>query len=272
LATTSAAPAPGVPTIDLPEPEKLPLGFVEVPFETGEGIACGNLRIEHVFEGQSPPFVRVWDASGRKLYEAKGRQYSIEHVAVRMSLTAEVCGDTTGDGIPELLMAERTEGAHCCYTYYVVSMTRPAKRLLMWEKGDGGHGLMPVKLIKGRAWQIRSWELVFPPFDVEAGDPVLSYATTPAYPIVFELVGDQYVKRTFLFGGALRSMRTEARDACRRAPDSCSWNELDEWGYGLIIGDWDTEKATAVTDVDLRNRLDARAKQMRSLLRKHLGP
>lgn len=270
--TASAAAAPSAPTIDLPEPEKLPLGFVEVPFETGEGIACESLRIEHVFEGQSPPFVRVWDASGRKLYEAKGRQYTIEHVAVRMSLTAEVCGDTTGDGIPELLMAERTEGAHCCYTYYVVSMTRPAKRLLMWEKGDGGHGLMPVKLIKGRAWQIRSWELVFPPFDVEAGDPVLSYATTPAYPILFELVGDQYVKRTFSFGNGLRSMRTEARDACRRAPDSCSWNELDEWGYGLIIGDWDTEKTAAVPDVELRNRLDARAKQMKTLLRKRLGP
>ncbi len=271
-ATALAAPAPSVSTADVPEPEKLPLGFVEVPWETGQGIACGALRIENVFETGHPPFVRVWDRSGNKVYEARGRQYKIEDVPVRMSLTVESCGDTTGDGVPELMMAERTEGAHCCHTYYVVSMTRPAKRLLMWEKGDGGHGLMPVKLIKGRAWQIRSWELVFPPFDVEAGDPVLSYATTPAYPILFELVGDQYVKRTFLFGNALRGMRTEGRDSCRRAPDSCWWNELDEWGYGLIIGDWDTEKTTAVPDADLRNRLDARAKQMKTLLRKRLGP
>ena len=169
------------------------------------------------------------------------------------------------------MMAERTEGAHCCYTYYVVSMTRPAKRLLMWDKGDGGHGLMPVKLREGRAWQIKSWELVFPPFDVDAGDPVLSYATTPAYPILFDLVGGQYVKRTFAFGDALRGMRAEGRDSCRKAPDSCSWNELDEWGYGLIIGDWDVEKA-AMQDADLRARLDARGKAMKALLRKHLGP
>jgi len=271
-ASVASTPAP-VPSADAAEPQTtLPPGFVQVPWDAGQGIVCGALRVENVLEAGHPPFVRVWDGSGNKVYEARGRQYKIEDVPVRMSLTVESCGDTTGDGVPELMMSERTEGAHCCYTYYVVSMTRPAKRLLMWDKGDGGHGLMPVKLREGRVWQIRSWELVFPPFDVDAGDPVLSYATTPAYPILFDLVGDQYVKRTFLFGDALRAMRADERDACKKAPDACWWDELSEWGYGLIIGDWETEKTSAVLDVELRQRLDVRAKQMKTLLRKRLGP
>lgn len=241
----------------------------------GAEYACGDLRIEQVADASSgnEPYVRVKDASGKLVYQAKGRSYSVEPGAPqqRMSLTVEWCGDLTGDAVPELALSERTMGAHCCYTYYVVSLAVPPKRLLMWEKGDGGHGMLPVKLGPGAVHQVLSWDIIMPPFDVEQGDPVLSYATTPSFPIVFGLSGGRYVKRTFSFKEGLAKRRAQEREECRSEPQQCRIDELVEWGYGLIIGDWEAEKERAVPDAALRERLDARSAAMKRLLVQRLG-
>jgi len=215
----------------------------------------------------------VTDATGKRVYQAKGREYSLGpgEPKQRMSLTVDWCGDLTADGVPELLLAERTMGAHCCYTYYVVSLTTPSRRLLMWEKGDGGHGMLPVRLRSGPAWQLLSWDIITPPFNVEAGDPVLSYATTPAFPIVFELGAGQYQKRTFAFKEGLAKRREQERAECKTEPQRCPIDELSEWGYGLIIGDWEEVKTSAVPDEALRMRLDARSGAMKQLLLSRLG-
>lgn len=254
---------------------RLPPEFTTPGAEPEGSFTCGGFQVEHKADATSgnEPYVRVSDASGKRVYQARGREYSAGpgEPKLRMSLMAEWCGDLGGDGVPELFLSERTIGAHCCYTYYIVSLTSPAKRLLMWEKGDGGHGMLPVKLAPGPAWQLLSWDIVTPPFKAEEGDPVLSYATTPSFPVVFALVGDRYQKRTFAFKEGLAKRRAEEREECKAEPQRCPIDELIEWGYGLIIGDWNREKLTAVPDAALRKRLDARAAAMKKLLEDRLG-
>lgn len=273
--SAAAAPAPAPPVWEELGSRRLPAEFKSPESEPNSSFACGSFRVEHLADGSSgnEPYVRVSDAGGKRVYQAKGREYSLGpgEPKQRMSLLVEWCGDLDADGVPELFLSERTMGAHCCYTYYVVSLTSPAKRRLMWEKGDGGHGMLSVKLKPGAAWQLLSWDIITPPFKVEEGDPVLSYATTPSFPLVFELVGGQYQKRTFAFKDGLAKRREQERAECKAEPQRCPIDELLEWGYGLIIGDWDREKAAAVPDEALRKRLDARSAAMKQLLLRRLG-
>jgi hypothetical protein len=189
-----------------------------------------------------------------------------------MALWVEFCGDLNGDGVPEVVMTESSLGAHCCYTHYVVSLTAPPKRLMMWEKGDGGGSLWPEKLKPGPAWQLTHTQLVWPPFDVDAGDPPISYAGVPGFPIVFDFVGGAYVPRTFLFQDALRRKRQEGEAVCARNPADCEGFELVDWGWALLLGDWDAKKMTIVKDDELRRLLDRRAAAMKARLRAQLGP
>ncbi|MBK7583457.1 MAG: hypothetical protein IPI67_25105 [Myxococcales bacterium] len=271
-ASGSAAPPPA-PAWEESPLKRLPPEFVT--FGESPRLECGKFVLEALTDASSnnEPYVRVTAHNGKPIYQAKGREYSVGRgePRMRMSLLADWCGDLTGDGVPELLLTERTMGAHCCYTHYVVSLTSPTHRLLMWEKGDGGHGVLPVKLKPGATWQLLSWDIIDPPFSVAAGDPVLSYATTPSFPIVFDLVGGKYQKHTFAFGAALAKRREAERAECRDKPAQCELSELLEWGYGLIIGDWAQEKSAAVPDAELRTRLDVRAAAMKRLLEQRLG-
>lgn len=217
------------------------------------------------------PYVVVNDKAGKKLYEAHGRVGSMGPDKFRMSLVVDICGDLTGDGIPEIIMTERTMGAHCCYTHYVVSLTNPTKRLLMWEKGDSGDGVRPFKIGKGKSYHLLSYDRIFPPFEGKPGEPAVAYAMVPGYPILFELVGDEYKARTFLLGDALREMRDKEHAECKVQP-GCEISELYEWGLALIIGDWDQQKMTVLPDPEDRKVFDRRSAQMRALLRRRLGP
>jgi hypothetical protein len=238
---------------------------------------CGGLTVTNVLDrkalgqqGLYEPFVRVTDTNGTKIYEAHGRRYTIDTTSVTMALVADFCGDLDGDGVMDLVLTERTMGAHCCYTHYAVSMTRPAKRLLMWEKGDAGTGIWPVKAKPGSSWQLMSTVVVWPPFDAEAGEPSLSYATAPLLPIIFTLESGTYRARTFRFSDFLRKHRAEARQRCKSNPD-CEISEIIEWGYALIIGDWPSVRPTIDTEPYILQALDRRAAATTKQLRRELG-
>jgi hypothetical protein len=264
-ASASASAAPPAPSADEP---KLPDGFVRGPEGPGERAKCGSFEL--VAEaGPDPaiPFVRVFDQSGTKIYEAHGRRMGVYGT---QWLGAPWCGDLTGDGIPEIFLAESTMGAHCCHTYYLVSLTRPTKTLLMWEKGDGGFGMTPKKLKPGKAWQVVSYDLIEPPFNGEEGDPVIAgYAGIPSYPIIFDFVGGEYKRRTLAFPEALVDMRRKMREDCGK-DKSCDDLVLFDWGYSLMIGDWDKERR-AITDAQLLKSLDRHAAEMRRTLASRLG-
>lgn len=274
-AAVAPAPLPAAVADDGPPP--LPSGFVAIPQPFDEGlkpIRCGNLQVENVRDDEKvfEPFVVVTDSTtGKKIYEAHGRRIEYEPGTVsHMSLAADVCGDLTGDGIAELILTERTLGAHCCYTHYVASLTSPSKLIMTWEKGDAGHGVWPVKLKPGKAWQLESVDLVWPPFKVAEGDPPVPYSGVPGFPIVFDRVGDTYQKRTFAFLDGLRKERDEARAACAKRP-GCEPDELREWGMALLFDEWDRDQAQIIPDAALRSVLDKRAKAMKALLRTQLG-
>ncbi|MBL9028048.1 MAG: hypothetical protein JNL21_38005 [Myxococcales bacterium] len=277
--TSASAAPPPVPVAELPSAPLLPTGFVAVPEPNlapdASRVACGAFSIENA-PSASPnnyePFVRAYDKAGKKIYEAHGRTYELDAgISVRQSLVADVCGDLTGDGIPELILTERTMGAHCCYTHYIVSLTTPAKRLLMWEKGDSGDGMLPIRFSKSGPWQVISYARIYPPFDPEKGEPTMVYAGVPGYPIVFDYVGGEYKPRTFSFREGLRSMRQEDRAACAALPD-CEPSPFYEWGLALIIGDWETEKAKLIPDAEEREPFERRAKEFTAALRRALGP
>lgn len=276
---TQAAPPPPppVPTEEDTAPS-LPEGFVRLgsdpaSLEEAAPVACGVFQVENVRGDPRvwEPFVRVTGPGGRRAYEAHGRRYDVDAgVQARMSLVADVCGDLTGDGVPELVLTERTMGAHCCYTHYVVSLTAPTRTLLRWDKGDSGNGLWPAKLVPGPTWQLRSVDLVSPPFDVEAGDPSVSYSGIPGYPIVFDLVGGAYVKRTFRFADALRAERDAERARCATRP-GCEPYVLYDWGMALLVGDWERTKEALVPDPEERAPLERRAAAMLARMRAQLG-
>ncbi len=278
-APTDTPKLPSVPESEPPVRAALPPGFVYVPEPLEDdwkpSVSCGDFVVQNVKPANMTtvyePFVVVNDKTGKKVYEAHGRVDSMEGDKYRRSLVVDICGDLTGDGIPEIIMTEHTMGAHCCYTHYVVSLTNPSKRLLMWEKGDSGDGMKPIKLGKGKSYQLISYDRIFPPFKGEQGEPAVAYAFVPGYPILFELVGSEYKARTFLFGDALREMREKERAACKTQPD-CETSELYEWGLALIIGDWDKQKATILPDPEDRKAFDRRNTEMRELLRRRLGP
>ena len=232
---------------------------------------CGTLRVQVLPEGPPyPRFVRVLGPDGKRLYEAHGRKYKVDATATfQADLSGEFCGDLTGDGVPELVMTEHTMGAHCCYTRYVVSLTAPPKRILMWEKGDSGTDIRPVKLRPGPTWQLTDLVVMWPPFDTNKGDPVLSFASAPLVPVVFSFTGGELKLTSLSFPEIYRKSRDELRVACAADPNDCS-GEIIEWIDSLAIGDWDSEKLL-IKDLDLRKGLDRNAAAMRKLMAAQLG-
>lgn len=283
-ASASAAPAPSTiadsnahqantTETEDPEPE-LPKGFVYV----GERAStqCGDLRVEFLDEPNwaDSRFIRVTRANGTRLYEAHGRDKNFgtkqQPDMVRSRLSGEFCGDMTGDGVPEVVFSEKTMGAHCCYTRYAVSMTDPPKRLLMWEKGDGGSNMMPVKYTAGSQWQLEDRLVFWPPFKVENGDPVLSYATAPLVPVVFSLVNGEFVMTSLSFPAAYKKQRDELRAECAKQGGSDCETEIIEWIDGLAIGDWVTESKN-IKDDELRAALKRLAGPTKTALARAVG-
>lgn len=260
-ATTEALPAE--------RQSVLPGGFVWIA-ESGE-TRCGELRVEVLPEpgGEHEHFVRVLGPRNERVYEAHGRKYRIEQVTLQADLWADWCGDLTGDKVPELLLTERTIGAHCCYTHYAVSLGTTPRRLLMWEKGDSSAEVFPVKYREGQVWQIQSSIVMYPPFNVDQGDPVLSYASMPIVPVVFTLLGGEYWLTSLSFPAAYRKDRDAQRAACPSGADDCL-DAVRIWIDSLALGDWAKERAN-FTDQQLVAALDRRSAAMKQMLDRQLG-
>jgi hypothetical protein len=256
-----AAADPGAPSGEDPPEDpgtSLPKGFVGI---AERGVTrCGNLGVELFDEPgkRDSRFIRVTRANGSRLYEAHGRDVNFgtpkEPAMMRARISGEFCGDLTGDGVPELGFTESTMGAHCCYTRYVVSMTEPPKRLLMWDKGDAGTDFIPVHYAPGSLWQLEDRLVFSPPFDVKKGDPVLSYASTPLVPVVFSLVKGEYVMTSLSFPEAYRKQRDDLRAECAKQGGADCGIEMLEWIDGLAIGDWLVDRKN-MKDAELRATL-----------------
>jgi hypothetical protein len=273
--TASAAPnasAARTPPRDTPPPppedELLP-GFTALDSD-GE-TRCGDFRVQFLKEpkGSYEHFVRVLDGTGKRVYEAHGRRYLLDTTAMTMHLSGEFCGDLTGDAIPEIVLTEATIGAHCCYTHYVVSLTSPPKRLLMWEKGDAGTPVLPARHRPQGPYQLVGSVVMWPPFDVDKGEPSISYAGAPLVPVVFALIGGEYQLASLSFPEVYRASRAAIHAECARAPNDC-YGHIMAWIDSLAIGDWDQEKNDPLYD-EFRDQLARPSAEMRATLQRSLG-
>jgi hypothetical protein len=260
-------PPPAPPSAEL---DPLPPGFERTP-DLGR-TPCGDFGVEHFSEAQDKytRFVRVFRTDGTKVYEAHGRTI-VAGGGDRLTsdLIAEFCGDLTLDGVPEILLTEKSAGAHCCYTHYVVSLASPPKRILFWEKGDAGTPVLPVRYRPDGPFQLEGYIVHSPPFDPQKGEPSLPYAMIPVVPAVFSFVGGEYRLTSFSFPEAYRKDRQERRASCENRPFGCN-NDISEWIDALIIGDWDAEKS-ALADTELRQILERHSVATRKQLLKKLG-
>jgi hypothetical protein len=182
-----------------------------------------------------------------------------------MNLLGDFCGDLTGDGVPEIFLTERSDGAHCCYTHYVFSMTSPPRRLLMWERGDAGIPIVPVKYRDGASWQLEGRVVADVPDP--SGALGLSYATTPLVPAILSLEGGRYVLTSLSFLEPYRKQRDDALARCAKGAD-CS--EATVWIDSLVIGDWDMVKGS-IADTQTRDALDKQTRTMKAWLSSRLG-
>ncbi|MDI1446336.1 hypothetical protein [Polyangium sp. 6x1] len=275
-ASASATPESALPPAEIGDPSSLamplPAEFTAID-DDGEA-ACGTFRVANLREAGpgSLRFVRVHGPNGKVVYEAHGRTERAGTDVFRQTLGADYCGDLTGDGVPEVVMTESSMGAHCCYTYYVISLVSPPRRILMWEKGDAATAFVPVKYRPGLAWQLQGFYVFWPPFVPDAGDPVLSYASAPVIPAVLSLVNGAYALTSLSFPEAYRKDREETRARCSSKSDEMPQDlcDLFTWVDAVAIGDWDAER-DKVKDPELRNALDRRAAETRKKLLKELG-
>jgi hypothetical protein len=246
-----------------------------------EEVTCGGYRISWPKEPKwgDLRYVRVVDASGARIYEAHGQETKLgpEPDAERWhnTLYGDFCGDLTGDGVVEMVMTESSMGAHCCYTHYVISLGPEPKRLLMWERGDAGLPILPVKLMPGQSWQLKAWVVFWPPFDAEKGDPLLSYAGAPVIPAVLVYLGGEYKLASLSFPQVYRDDREENAKRCASEGADCPTDlfSLFDWVDAVAIGDWPEWRKKirdprALQDVPA---LDRRTQATRRALEKALG-
>lgn len=91
--------------------------------------------------------------------------------------------DATGDGVPDLIVAEYSGGAECCWTFHVVSMGEPVMPIASIAAQYGGMfedlDSDGVPEFVGRDWTFASWQT--------------SLGTSPAPEIVLKYDGTGYV-------------------------------------------------------------------------------
>jgi len=113
------------------------------------------------------------------------------------------CADVDGDARPELLYSEYSGGAHCCYTFVLVRLGRPAPELLRVDLRDAW-SFVPTQLDASPALEFVAADLRL---DGMGGLP--STVTSP-FPRIFAFDDERYVDATRSFPALLRADRKKA--------------------------------------------------------------
>lgn len=134
------------------------------------------------------------------------------------------CGDLTGDGVPEVILTQFSGGAHCCTTVSVYSLTTPPRRILHTDTQHSGgvsvvqlDGRGPKELVTG------DWRFAY------AYD--LSFADSPALPLVYSYRNGQYVNTTREYPQYLLNQVTPPED-----PELASGTHLFNYAVQVLAG------------------------------------
>lgn len=141
------------------------------------------------------------------------------------SVEFQGCRDLTGDGVPEVILAQFSGGAHCCFVHSVYSLTAPPRLLL---RANSAHteelgtaqldARGPLELI-GNDWR----------FAYAYG---LSFAESPALPLVYAYRGGRYVDDTLRFPQFVLGSTTRGGEE----DEPSGGTYLAEYGTLLLLG------------------------------------
>lgn len=205
--------------------------FLRHPKDRGTLVErCGKYNVEQVSDDEIQRHVRLRNGDGRYVARIMPA-VSIGHAA------AEWCFDLTGDGVPELLVAESSGGAHCCNNFLVISLGATPELLLDFPAGN--------------AWlegpqnldQTRAFELVGRDDFLTHEASASSYAATYFVPVVFVYEKGKYVRRTRRFKALLEKERSEL--AAEYREENANGLTMDPSGWmalSLLLGDWEKVK------------------------------
>ncbi|WP_295820520.1 hypothetical protein [uncultured Deinococcus sp.] len=125
-------------------------------------------------------------------------------------VSVDWCRDVTGDGVPEVLLAGFSGGAHCCFTHTLYSLTTPARRLLTAFSAHSDtldvrqlNGGGPLELV-GADWR----------FAYGYG---MSFAESAPLPVVYSYLpvtggAPRYVENTRAYPGFLQTFAGRMND------------------------------------------------------------
>jgi hypothetical protein len=200
--------------------------------------------------------VSVTNAAGATVFEARPTD---PHETVDVAW----CGDVDGDGKPELAIFKTSGGAHCCRTDLLITLDdRPVERLRS-EGGNAG-GLRAEDLDGDGKLELLSTDDAL----AELGD--VPYAFTLFLPVVFELEGARWIRRTPRFKVYLADERRAAQrdlDACNGdATCQLAWAEKIA-GLSLLLGDWSDAATRLALPPEVMRTTSAAAPRLAKLLR-----
>lgn len=239
------ASPPDAPGPDLPLPS--PPGFVRYAADAAGPLPCGPNQVGiEAAEGDEGPESLLVVRAGRVIWQKTVRSEGI----FGPHLSPVWCFDVTGDGEPELLVAEETGGTHCCRVETLVSLGPRPRVLLRFDDGGWGGDLTPLDAGAGAG-------LPYPLLagtDPEGrwGHPLCgSHAERPFLPLVFALRGGRYVRAGRSERAVMSAIRAHAQArlttlvAGGEGDSAFSCQEpFDILTASLALGDWPRARRT----------------------------
>ncbi len=153
---------------------------------------CGAYTVKTVENGFGDPEDRV------TLSRAGVTYATVEDTMV----SVDWCRDVTGDGVPEVLLAGFSGGAHCCFTHHLYSLTSPPRKLLTAFSAHSD--TLEARQLDGRG----PLELVGSDWRFAYGYG-MSFAESAPLPVVYSLLptpgGARFVENTRAFPGFMQT-------------------------------------------------------------------
>ena len=123
----------------------------------------------------------------------------VTHATVEDTMVGvDWCRDVTGDGVPEVLLAGFSGGAHCCFTHTLYSLTSSPRRLLTAFSAHSD--TLEARQLDGRG----PLELVGADWRFAYGYG-MSFAESAPLPVVYSFLNGRYVENTRAFPGFLQA-------------------------------------------------------------------
>jgi len=171
--------------------------------------------------------------SGQLIYQKDGYRFYIglaDQDNIEGNKLVAIGHDLTGKGIPDLLIAEWTGGAHCCYNFYLFEIGRKFREVTEIEAQHGG--LSYFKDLDGDG------KLEFVGNDFTFAYVYTDFADSPAPRIILRFQSDRYVLAADLMRKPAPSV-ADVESKIREIRGADSWQQnappLELWAWMIQL-------------------------------------